>query len=157
MKMTGLTSSCLGSAAAGAAAGASSSSCSSPVELPGSSSAMFTSIGWKFPSLVWYTNAVQHSFDFYLSNKSLPSLDMALGWGQTKELPVITLAGLTIVADFIAYFCHHFWEFINTIQSSRTCQWCSKSEEVTPCGGSIREGALMPAAVTNERMGIITG
>ena len=43
MKMTGLTSSCLGSTPAAAAAGASSSSCSSPAEAPGSSSAIFTS------------------------------------------------------------------------------------------------------------------
>ena len=43
MKTTGFTSSCFGSAPASAAAGASSSSCSSPVEVPGSSSAILTS------------------------------------------------------------------------------------------------------------------
>ena len=82
---------------------------------------------------------------------------MTLGRGQTKELPVITLAGLTIVADAMAYFCHHLWEFINTIQSFRTCQRCSKSVEVAACGGYIREGALMPAAVTKEMLATITG
>ena len=82
---------------------------------------------------------------------------MTLGRGQTKELPVITLAGLTTVADLIAYFCHHLWEFINTIQSFRICQRCSKYEGVAAFGGYIREGALMPAAVTKERLAMITG